>query len=194
MSLDGNDFGATALLVMDHQALLVDGYAPDPAGHLASVAKVISAARAAGLPVIYVCVGFRPGYPEVSDANQMFRAVRDGGRFRAGDPSTEIPEAIRPGEGDLVLTKHRVSAFEGTDLEMLLRARRIDTLVLFGIATSGVVLSTVRQAADRDYRLMVVSDLCLDNDPEVHRCLVDKILPRQATMISSDEFLAKLSA
>jgi nicotinamidase-related amidase len=79
-----------------------------------------------------------------------------------------------------VVTKKRVSAFAGSDLETVLRRRAVDHLVLTGIATSGVVLSTLRQAADLDYRLTVLADGCLDGDPEVHRVLTEKIFPRQA--------------
>jgi nicotinamidase-related amidase len=85
-----------------------------------------------------------------------------------------------------------VSAFAGTDLETVLRAREVDTLILFGIATSGVVLSTIRHAADADYRMIVVGDCCLDRDDEVHRCLVEKVFPRQATVVTSDEILPVL--
>ncbi len=78
------------------------------------------------------------------------------------------------------MTKRRVSAFTGSDLEVLLRGLGAGTLVLAGIATSGVVLSTLRQAADMDYRLIVLEDACLDADPEVHRVLTQKVFPRQA--------------
>lgn len=77
------------------------------------------------------------------------------------------------------MIKHRMGAFSSTDLDMILRANGIQTLVLSGIATSGVVLSTLRYAAD--YRLVVVKDCCSDCDEEVHRVLLDKVFPRQAT-------------
>jgi nicotinamidase-related amidase len=89
----------------------------------------------------------------------------------------------------LTVVKHRTGAFSGTDLEMILRAKGVDTLILFGIATSGVVLSTVRYAADSDYRLVVVTNCCSDQDPEVHNCLVGKIFPRQATVVTSEEVI-----
>jgi nicotinamidase-related amidase len=72
--------------------------------------------------------------------------------------------SISPEPNDLIVTKSRVSAFAGTDLNLLLRANDIDTLVLFGIATSGVVLSTFIQAFDDDYRLVVIKDCCADQD------------------------------
>jgi len=71
----------------------------------------------------------------------------------------------------------------------VLRAANIDTLVLTGIATSGVVLSTLRQAADLDYRLVVLSDACLDSDAEVHRVLMEKVFPRQADVVTVNEWV-----
>lgn len=105
--------------------------------------------------VIYIVVGFRAGYPEVSLRNKSFGAVRGSGRFVEGSAGSEVHPAVAPKPGDVVVTKHRVSAFAGTDLDMVLRAGGVDTLALTGIATSGVVLSTIRHAADADYRLVV---------------------------------------
>src|SRR5205085_733288 len=82
--------------------------------------------------------------------------------------------------------KHRVNAFFGTDLAMMLRAHDIDTLVLLGHATSGVILSTVRYAADADYRLVVVEDGCADRDTAVHTFLMQHLFPRQATVVSAE--------
>jgi nicotinamidase-related amidase len=99
-----------------------------------------------------------------------------------GSATTAIHDAVAPAPGDIVVTKRRVSAFAGSDLDLLLRSLGISSLVLTGIATSGVVLSTLRQAADLDYRLTVLADGCLDNDPEVHRVLTEKVFPVQATV------------
>jgi nicotinamidase-related amidase len=90
-----------------------------------------------------------------------------------------------------VVTKRRVSAFTGSDLEVVLRSLGAGTLVLTGIATSGVVLSTLRQAADLDYRLVVLADACLDADPEVHRVLLEKVFPRQATVRTAAQWAAQ---
>ena len=73
---------------------------------------------------------------------------------------------------------------------MVLRAQAVQTLVLTGIATSGVVLSTLRQAADLDYGLVVLRDGCADADEEVHRVLLDKVFPRQADVLTVDEWVA----
>jgi len=92
-----------------------------------------------------------------------------------------------------VVTKRRVSAFAGSDLDLILRARQIKRLALFGIATSRVVLSTLRQAADMDYECMVLEDLCADQNADVHQCLVGKVFPRQAAVMSAEEFMALLT-
>src|ERR1019366_6607275 len=142
--------------------------------------------------LIYVVVGFRPGYPEVSPRNRSFSAVRGSGRFLEGAAGSEVHAAVAPRPGEVVVTKHRVSAFAGTDLETILRAGGVETLVLSGIATSGVVLSTIRHAADHDYRLVVVEDCCADRDPEVHRVLTEKVFVRQATVVTAGAVAAAL--
>jgi nicotinamidase-related amidase len=187
----------SALLVMDFQAAIVEGPAVhgdavDKKALLTRTARLIDAARGAGLKVIYVVVGFRPGYPEVSPRNKSFGTLRETGRFIEASAGTEVHPAVAPKPGDVVVTKHRVSAFFGTDLDMVLRSNGIETLVLAGIATSGVVLSTIRQAADADYRLVVVSDCCADPDPEVHRVLIEKVFARPATVTTVDALLAAL--
>jgi nicotinamidase-related amidase len=103
-----------------------------------------------------------------------------------------VVAALEPGADEPVVLKRRVSAFSGSDLDVLLRAAGADSLVLAGIATSGVVLSTLRQAADLDYRLTVLSDACADGDAEVHRVLLDKVFPRQALVTTTDDWIQSL--
>jgi nicotinamidase-related amidase len=179
----------SALLVMDFHATVVDMVVTGKEALLARTATLIEAARKSGMEVFYIVVGFRPGYPEVSPRNQSFGALRESGRFAAGSPGTEIHPAVAPRPGEVIVTKHRVSAFAGTDLDMILRANGIETLVLTGIATSGVVLSTIRHAADADYKLVVVQDCCGDRDPEVHRALTEKVFPRQAKVVRAEEMV-----
>ncbi|HWB16846.1 MAG TPA: isochorismatase family cysteine hydrolase [Vicinamibacterales bacterium] len=183
----------TALLVMDFQRTIVERIAPDPAALLDRMARLLAAARAAGLRVIFVGVGFRDGYPEVSARNQSFATIRTTGAFLSSAAGSEIHPAVAPAEGEVVVTKHRVSAFAGTDLDMILRANDVDTLVLAGIATSGVVLSTTRHAADADYRLVIVRDCCADADEEVHRVLSEKVFPRQATVMTAEALMKSLA-
>jgi nicotinamidase-related amidase len=168
----------TALLVMDVQQAVVARY-PDP-DYLPRLRTAIDAARAAGLPVVYVTVGFRPGAPEVHPRNKMFGRITGPGPEGAMD----IHPDVAPFDGDIRVVKRRVSGFAGSDLDLVLRSQGITGLVLTGIATSGVVLSTVRQAADLDYGLTVLADGCLDSDPEVHRVLTGKVFPAQATVVS----------
>ncbi|MCW6009271.1 cysteine hydrolase [Micromonospora sp. CPCC 205371] len=99
-----------------------------------------------------------------------------------------IHPEVAPGPDDIVVTKRRVSGFSGSDLDVVLRAGRVEQLVLTGIATSGVVLSTLRQAADLDFGLTVLSDGCLDADPEVHRVLTEKVFPQQAEVMTVGEW------
>ncbi|MCV7151533.1 cysteine hydrolase [Mycobacterium pyrenivorans] len=114
-------------------------------------------AEDAGIPVILIRVGFNLGYPEVSERNKSFSAVKKGGSLVLGEKSTEVEPRLLRGKGELVVTKKRISSFAGSDLREVLRASNIDHLVLGGIATSGVVLSTVREAADLDFQLTVLS-------------------------------------
>jgi nicotinamidase-related amidase len=180
---------ASALLVIDVQRGIVDRH-PDEV-YLRRLRGAIDAARAAGVPVIYVVIGFRAGHPEVSVRNKGFSALAaGGGRFAEGDPSAGIHPDVAPAPGDIVVIKKRVSAFTGSDPGVVLRAGGIDSLVLTGIATSGVVLSTVREAADLDFGLTVLADGCLDADPEVHRVLTEKIFPRQADVITVADWIS----
>jgi nicotinamidase-related amidase len=175
-----------ALLVMDIQAGIVARFA-QTGDFLKRINTAITAARAASIPVIYVVVAFRQGYPEISPRNKSFSAVKQQqSRLQAAMPTTEIHPAIAPQPADIVVTKRRVSAFSGSDLEVVLRAQGITHLVLCGIATSGVVLSTLREAADKDYQLTVLSDCCLDGDEEVQRVLLSKVFPRQAEVVTAE--------
>jgi nicotinamidase-related amidase len=182
---------ASALLVMDVQNSIVERF-PD-AGVLDRAAAAVAAARGAGVPVIYVRVAFRPGHPEVSPRNKSFAALRGGGGL-ADDDATAIHPAVAPEPGEVVVTKRRVSAFAGSDLDVVLRAGAVEELVLCGIATSGVVLSTLRAAADLDYGLTVLRDACADADPEVHHVLMEKVFPRQAEVVDVTDWAAALAA
>ena len=146
------------------------------------------------MPVLFVRVAFREGCPEVSPRNKSFAALSRGEGLALAGAAAEIHASVAPRPLEPVVTKLRVSAFTGSDLEVILRSRGIDTLVLAGIATSGVVLSTLREAADRDYGLVVLSDACLDADPEVHRVLIEKVFPRQAEVMTVAEWTGSLVA
>jgi nicotinamidase-related amidase len=177
-----------ALLVMDMQSAILRNL-PDPTALIANVNRAIENAREKGIPVFFVVVGFRPGAPEISMNNKSFSS---GGKERfAGVKAAEFMKlhpdvAILP--DDIVVTKRRISAFTGSDLDVILRAHGIQHIVLTGVATSGVVLSTTREAADKDYRITILSDCCADSDEEVHRVLTTKVFPRQATVMTLAEW------
>ena len=105
-----------------------------------------------------------------------------------------IHPAVHPRDGEVVVGKHRVNALYGTGLDVALRANDIHDLVIFGYATSGVVLSTVRYAADLDYNIIVVEDCCSDPDADVHEFLTQRIFPRQAEVIDSTDVIQALGA
>jgi nicotinamidase-related amidase len=174
----------TVLLVMDVQSGVTDRL-ENPDKYIGEVAKAVAAAHKNHLPVFYVVVGFRNGFPEVSPNNKSFSAIKDtmATSFVASRPALKITR------NDIIIMKHRVSSFSGSDLEMLLRAQDLRHLVLAGVATSGVVLSTVREAADKDFRLTVLSDLCKDFDDEVQSVLIEKVFPRQARVITSQQWI-----
>jgi nicotinamidase-related amidase len=173
---------------MDVQRSIVARYGDDQ-GLLTRLDRAIQSARTSGVPVIYVRVGFRVGHPEIPVANKTFSALAAAGGFLDSSADAQIHPQVAPQPRDIVVTKKRVSAFAGSDLDVVLRGLRIDTLVLTGIATSGVVLSTLRQAADLDFSLVVLSDACADTDPEVHRVLMDKVFPRQAEVMTVTEWV-----
>ncbi|MFD9903516.1 cysteine hydrolase family protein [Streptomyces sp. NPDC059063] len=178
----------SALLVMDVQQAIVD-FVDDGSGYLPRLRRAIDGARAADIPVIYVVIALRPGFPEVGTRNKPLAAIARAGLYVEGAPGTEIHPDVAPRPGDVVVTKRRASAFSGSDLDVVLRARGIERLVLTGIATSAVVLSTVCQANDLDFGLTVLSDACLDPDPEVHRVLVERLFPQWADVVAVDDWV-----
>jgi nicotinamidase-related amidase len=181
---------AQALLLMDLQNAILDRFATPP-DYLDRVVATQQRAEQAGLLVVLVRVGFSPGTPEISRRNKTFGPRRGSPDLVVGtNPAVEPHARLLRGNGEVIVTKKRVSAFAGSDLELVLRAGEVTSLVLGGIATSGVVLSTVREAADRDFELTILEDLCLDSDEEVHRVLTQKVFPRQAEVISSADWSA----
>jgi nicotinamidase-related amidase len=178
----------TALLVMDYQNGVV-GRIADAGALLARVAGAIATVRARGGHVSYVRVAFEDAdYASFPPTSRMASLVATAGRrFDAGSPATAIDDRVAPQSGDIVVRKTRVGAFSTTDLDRQLRDIGVDTLILAGISTSGVVLSTLRDASDRDYQIVVLADGCADFDPEVHDVLMRKVFPRQAHVLPAAE-------
>jgi nicotinamidase-related amidase len=185
----------TALLVMDYQAGILSRLSESEA-LLARAAEAIAAVRRHGGQVGYVRVAFEEAdYDALPATSAMAAAVTRVGRgLDASSPATAIDERVAPEPGDIVVRKTRVGAFSTTDLDRQLRDRGVTTLILAGLSTSGVLLSTVRDAADRDYRVLVLADVSADPDPEVHAFLTTRIFPRQARVITLAELDGVLSS
>jgi nicotinamidase-related amidase len=185
----------TALLIADFYAAIMSTipHAVDRQV-VEKTQRLQSAAREAGLFVCYCATVFRPGYVEISERNKTFRERKHSGQPAVSDPVQLIHPAVQPAAGEVVVGKHRVNALYGTALDPILRANDIDTLIILGYATSGVVLSTTRYAADLDYRLVVVEDCCADQDPEVHNFLTQRIFPRQAEVVGAADVMEALKA
>jgi nicotinamidase-related amidase len=183
---DTLDPASTALLVMDYQPGIVDRLGERSAPLLELAKQAIATARVRGAHVGYVRVAFEPAdLAQVAPRNRMFARIAEAGDgLSASSPQTAVPPDVAPQDGDIVVRKTRVGAFSTTDLHEQLSARGVDTLILAGISTSGVVLSTIRDAADRDYGLVVLADACADFEPDVHAILTEKVFPRQADVVS----------
>jgi nicotinamidase-related amidase len=182
------------LLVMDYQPAIL-GNLPGADVLLGRAAAAIATARGRGMRVGYVRVAFEDAdYEALPRTGKGFAAGAAGRRMDADAPETAVHQAVAPEPGDIVVRKVRVGAFSTTDLDTQLRAAGIDTLVLAGVSTGGVVLSTVRDAADRDYRLYVLEDGCADRDPEVHGLLMQKVFPRQAWVIQAADLTGLVGA
>ena len=174
---------------MDMQAAMLSSIAHTSSELLLKVSNAIAHARSNKVPIIYVTVGFRQGCPEVSESScKSFAASKQ--RFAAMDMNEwlKIHPDVAPREGEVTVVKRRVSAFTGSDLEVILRAYNVRHLVLTGFSTSGVVLSTVCEATDKDYKLTVLSDGCADADLDLHNSLMTKFLPKRCDVMSVDEW------
>ncbi|MFJ4925173.1 cysteine hydrolase family protein [Streptomyces sp. NPDC088736] len=180
----------TALLALDlqlnHLAHLPDDYLP-------RAVAALGAARAAGVPVVHVALRLRPGHLDAHPRNKVFGSLPPA-LFTADDPGGALHPDAAPVDGEIVVHKNRVSAFAGNDLRQILAAQDIDHLVLAGIATGGVVLSTALQAADLDYRVTVLSDACADPDTALHDTLVNSVFARRGEVTTVEEWSRALNA
>ena len=183
-----------ALLIADFYASVTDLPHAIARGALANMQQLASVARAAGVLVCYSATVFRPGHPEIDERNPVFSVRKASSQPASTDPLELIHADLAPTPTDVVIGKHRVSAFYATPLDMILRVHRVNTLVVAGYATRGVVLSTVRQGSDMDYRMIVAEDCCVERDTATHDFLVRHILPMQADVASAQEIAAAFAA
>jgi nicotinamidase-related amidase len=184
----------TALLIIDMQRDFCE-----PQGYLALLGYDISGTRqiipnvlavrekirAWGGLVIYTREGHRPDLSDLPP-QKAWRSRQNGigigdagpnGRLLVrGAPGCEIIEALTPGPGEIVVDKPGYSAFYGTDLDRILRARCIQNLILTGITTDVCVHSTLRDAVDRGFECLTVEDACAASVPENHAAAIRTIM------------------
>ena len=187
---------ATALILLDFINEIVDekgkfsgkGYPTFVRTHgvLESVNSAIAKAREKNIPVIFVRIGFSPDYREWHETSPLFGTAKKFGALQLGTWATEIHESIDKNERDFLITKHRISAFYATSLEVILRTLKVDTVLLGGVATDLVVQSTARDAHDRDYRVVILEDLCGAGSEEDHESTL-KTLAKIAKIAKSTE-------
>jgi nicotinamidase-related amidase len=185
------DHSKTALLVMDVTPVVIPAFGGDK-DLIQRINGATAAARSAGIDVLFGRVAFRTGYPEVSVSNGLFTRLTDSTDLTETNPATHIHPELERTEDDSEFVKRRVSSFAGSDLEVLLRSQAIQRLVLTGVSTSGVVLSTVTAAADLDFQIVVLVDGCADSDDDLHRVLMEKVFPKHATVTTAHEWVSTL--
>jgi nicotinamidase-related amidase len=185
----------TALIVLDIQTSIIEMIkdAIDTDQYLAKVSSTLAAARKAGIPVVQVTTSFRADYADASPRNQSTARIRASGLFKDTDASVQLHPAIAEAAADDIhVKKRRISALYGNDLDIVLRSSGIEAIVVAGLATSGAVLSTVRQAFDMDYNITVLADLCADSKADVHQVLLESVFAKQAAVVTAEEWLARL--
>nr|WP_263314677.1 isochorismatase family cysteine hydrolase [Mammaliicoccus sp. Marseille-Q6498] len=178
----------SALLVMDMQNGIAKGLS-NADEVIEANRKAIETARNNDIPVIFVRVAFSNDFAEVSPKNKSFSQIKKSGQaMGVNDEATQVVDELAPAENEVIVTKHRFSAFTGSNLEVLLRGKQVDHLILTGVATSGVVLSTAVEAADKDFELTILEDAVMDRELDKHEFLIDKILPRYADIVTIEEW------
>jgi nicotinamidase-related amidase len=175
----------TALLMLDFQAGIADK--PFAAYAVARALVAQRAARKACTLTLCSKVRFRAGLADISERNLAFGAATQKDLF-VGEAS-RLLDAVGADRASLTVDKNRFSAFSGNNLEVVLRSQEIEHLVLCGVSTSGVVLSTFAEAVDRDYSITVLKDACADPLPTLHAVLIDQLFPRSARVCSAQEWL-----
>jgi nicotinamidase-related amidase len=178
----------TALIIGDIQRGITGAY-PFARQVVRPLTDLLPRARATGILIVLVHVAFRANRADLPPGNAPFSAFFDAGdSFHEGAPGTMIDLPVE--REDVVVLKRRASAFAGTDLDLVLRARAVDAITIAGVATSAMVAATFYDAADRGYRTTVLRDGCADSDPTVHDFFVDKIFPsRGAEIVSCADWL-----
>lgn len=176
-----------ALLLLDFQYGVLDTVR-NSADVLSRAEVALCWARQQRVQVAHVRVAFtEEDFARVPAHNKALRQVVESRRFADGSREAAIHSRVAPQGRELVVRKTRFGAFSTTQLHRLLQELGIDTLILAGISTSGVVLSTVRDALDRDYEIYVLADSIADHDPQLHDALVERLLRQSVNVIDTGD-------
>lgn len=130
--------------------------------------ECLSLARQKGWLSVLVKVGFQPGYHELPLSSPMFGRAKEFGALALGQAGTEFHPDMQVSLADVIVTKPRISAFYCTPLEALLRARKVDHLVVAGVSTAWAVQALAREAHDRDYTIDILEEACAASTREEH--------------------------
>lgn len=133
-------------------------------------------------------------YRFTPSTNKEFAALAAERRLRNGTSGAELHPGLAVTPSDIVVRKTRLGAFSTTNLDEMLTNLGVTTLILTGIHASGAVLSTVREAADRDYRLIVLADCISDTDMATKQMLMEQVFPRQARVLTSSRLERALTS
>ncbi|MEV7553655.1 isochorismatase family cysteine hydrolase [Amycolatopsis sp. NPDC089917] len=174
-----------ALIIGDLQRGITGNY-PFAKQVLPPLTALLPRARAAGTLVVFVHFALRGNGADLPPGNALFKTFHESGdTFHEGSAGTGIDLPVA-GE-DVIVLKRRASAFAGTDLDLVLRARGVDTVAIAGVATSAMVTATAYDAADRGYHVTVLRDGCADGDEAIHDFLLDRVFPSRGFEVVSCE-------
>jgi nicotinamidase-related amidase len=148
--------------------------------------RALAFAKDHGWLSVLVKVGFTAGYPDQPKHSAMFGRAHEFGALEQGQDGMEFHPDLRAELADMVIVKPRISAFYSTNLEAALRARKIERVVVAGVSSAWAVQSTVRDAHDRDYQVVVLEDACAALNDEEHQSSIS-LLSRISRIISTDE-------
>ena len=181
-------------LDMENDLVHVDGpNGKAPYGEQARARRIVEntrsaldKARAAGLRVGFVRVGFSPDYRECPANSPIFSGARKNGIFKLGEWGTQVHPDLGVQPGDFDIVKHRVSPFHGTTLDLILRTHDVRRIYCSGISTNAVVQAAVREGHDRDYEMVLLEDCCCALSAEEHESAI-KLLQRFCKITSSKD-------
>lgn len=209
----------TALIVFDMHNQLVKPQLFDPLapqvpqivkalahieeGLVPQVKRLIEHCRAKGIPLIYTYHAYRKDGSDMGFVGEILRGVKEKRRFIRGMEGIQIYDEIKPREGEIVIEKHRYSAFYGTDLELILRGMGKDTLIITGGVLDMGLESTVRDAVDRDFKVVLPSDGVAAKDiddegwgpighEEVERVVLSSLAHRFVMLLTTEEIISDL--